>query len=113
MMCCSDKELFDKIFLLGCHRSHPPATTALLAVGIGVETVSYTHLDVYKRQSINGSLDEFTDADQVSAYAITPMEWAVGTKLILGEDNLLEPQRITTRAQAAAIFHRFIENIAQ
>ena len=42
MMCCSDKELFDKIFLLGCHRSHPPATTALLAVGIGVETFDIT-----------------------------------------------------------------------
>lgn len=42
------------------------------------------------------------------------MEWAVGTKLLLGEaDNLLLPQGITTRAQAAAIFHRFIENIAQ
>ena len=60
------------------------------------------------------ALMNLLNADQVSAYAITPMEWAVGTKLILGEDNLLEPQRITTRAQAgSAIFHRFIENIAQ
>ena len=87
---------------------------ALAATREQLATILYRYSE-YKGYdtSINGSLDEFTDADQVSAYAITPMEWAVGTKLILGEDNLLEPQRITTRAQAAAIFHRFIENIAQ
>ena len=50
MMCCSDKKLFDKIFLLGCHRSHPSATTALLAVGIGVKP------DVYKRQPLQHTI---------------------------------------------------------
>ena len=88
---------------------------ALAATREQLATILYRYSE-YKGYdtSINGSLDEFTDADQVSTYAITPMEWAVGTKLLLGEaDNLLLPQGITTRAQAAAIFHRFIENIAQ
>lgn len=71
---------------------------------------NYKGYDIRSR----GSLADFADANQVSAYAITPMEWAVGEKLIEGEANkLLAPQGITTRAQTAALFHRFIENVVQ
>ena len=40
------------------------------------------------------------------------MGWAVAAKLIQGHDNgTLEPQGNATRAQAAAVFQRFDENI--
>ena len=61
-----------------------------------------------------GSLADFTDGGQVSAYAVTPMQWAVGMKLIQGEpDARLNPLGSTTRAEAAAIFHRFMETIVK
>lgn len=80
-----------------------------------VATILYRYSE-YKGYdtSVRGSLADFADAGQVSAYAMAPMEWAVGEKLIEGEANkLLAPQGIATRAQTAALFHRFIETIVQ
>lgn len=56
----------------------------------------------------SGSLDDFADGDQVSTYARTAMEWAVGQKLLYGYENgTLGPRKTATRAEAAALFARF------
>ena len=55
-------------------------------------------------------LARFTDAAQVSDWAVGNMQWAVGTGLISGrDDGSLAPQDNTTRAEAAAILMRFLE----
>ena len=55
-------------------------------------------------------LARFTDAAQVSDWAVGNLQWAVGTGLISGrDDGSLAPQDNTTRAEAAAILMRFLE----
>ncbi len=55
-------------------------------------------------------LSQFTDAGDVSGWALGNMQWAVGTGLITGRnDGSLDPQGSTTRAEAAAILQRFLE----
>ena len=57
-----------------------------------------------------GSLSRFTDAAQISGWALGNVQWAVGVGLIKGhEDGSLDPQGNTTRAEAAAILQRFLE----
>ena len=57
-----------------------------------------------------GSLDRFTDKDKVSEWAKQPLIWAVSSGIVNGTgDNLLSPQGNATRAQIAAMLHRFIE----
>ena len=52
----------------------------------------------------------FADADEISEYAISAMNWAVGSGLIKGyEDNTVRPLNNATRAEVAAILHRFLE----
>ena len=51
-----------------------------------------------------GSLDGFSDAGSVSAYAVEPLRWAVGSGLINGMgDNRLSPGTSATRAQASKV----------
>ena len=51
-----------------------------------------------------GNLGAFRDADRVSAYAITPMRWAVGLRILNGKgDALLDPAGTATRAEIAQI----------
>jgi len=62
----------------------------------------------------NGSLERFSDTDQVSAYAKEAMAWAVGNGIVAGtQDGTLNPTGITTRAQFAVIMQRFSEKIAR
>ena len=57
-----------------------------------------------------GDLSVFTDANDVSGWARENVSWAVGAGLISGkENNLLDPQDNTTRAEATAILNRFLE----
>ena len=57
-----------------------------------------------------GILDTFKDADKITDYAKTAMQWAVGSGLVKGKSgNLLDPQGTATRAEIAAMLHRFIE----
>lgn len=52
----------------------------------------------------------FDDADDISEYAISAMSWAVGSELIKGRsEKTLCPKDTATRAECAAIFHRFFE----
>ena len=60
--------------------------------------------------TIKGNLDKFKDADKITDYAKTAMQWAVGSGLVKGKSgNLLDPQGTATRAEIAAMLHRFIE----
>ena len=56
-------------------------------------------------------LSVFPDADQISDYAITSVSWVVASEIIKGyEDGTIRPADQVTRAQAAAIFSRFMKN---
>ena len=53
----------------------------------------------------------YADALTVSEWAVPAMQWANGVGLIQGSDNNLMPKGNATRAQAAAILHRFCETV--
>ena len=60
--------------------------------------------------TVKENLDKFKDADKITDYAKTAMGWAVGSGLVKGKSgNLLDPQGTATRAEIAAMLHRFIE----
>ena len=60
--------------------------------------------------TVKGNLDKFKDADKITDYAKAAMLWAVGSGLVKGKSgNLLDPQGTATRAEIAAMLHRFIE----
>ena len=60
--------------------------------------------------TVKGDLDKFKDADKITDYAKAAMQWAVGSGLVKGKSgNLLDPQGTATRAEIAAMLHRFIE----
>ena len=60
--------------------------------------------------TVKGNLDKFKDADKVTDYAKMAMQWAVSSGLVKGKSgNLLDPQGTATRAEIAAMLHRFIE----
>ena len=74
--------------------------------------IFYRYAD-YKdyKLTVTGNLDKFEDADKITDYAKTVMQWAVGNGLIKGKaENLLDPQGTATRAEIAAMLHRFVEN---
>ena len=69
----------------------------------------------YKQYGTTASagLNGFSDAAKVSAYAKAPLSWAVAEKLVNGSEGRLLPTGNATRAQVAAILHRFVENVAK
>ena len=56
-------------------------------------------------------LDSFSDAGNVSGYASEALSWAVSEGLINGASGRLMPKGDATRAQVAAILHRFVKNV--
>lgn len=67
----------------------------------------------YKRYDITkaASLQSFSDAASVDAWASAPMKWAVAEKLITGTSSTaLSPDGTATRAQVATILMRFAAN---
>ena len=59
--------------------------------------------------TLEENLGSFADTAQLSAYAIQAMNWAVGQGLINGSGSNLVPKAQATRAQVAAIIHRYLE----
>jgi hypothetical protein len=60
-----------------------------------------------------GGFGTYGDADEVSAWAEEAMAWAVETGLLTGRTKTtLAPKGTATRAEAATILQRYIENIA-
>lgn len=65
----------------------------------------YKGLDV----SARNDLSQYTDAGEISAYAIEPMQWANAAGLLLGRTAAeLAPRGTAARAEAAALLHRFL-----
>ena len=59
----------------------------------------------------SGDLSGFTDAGEISAWAQEAMKWAVGSGLMNGKGNgIIDPKGTATRAEVAAMLHKFIEN---
>lgn len=56
------------------------------------------------------AIREFDDYESISDYAMGAMAWAVNTGLVKGDSNLLYPKGTATRAEIAAMLHRFAEN---
>ena len=50
----------------------------------------------------------YKDAQDVSSYAVSPLQWACGEGLIKGASGKLMPQNTTTRAQVATILVRYL-----
>ena len=64
--------------------------------------------------TLRADLSKFSDGDTVSAYARDALSWANGAGLVNGTgEGKLNPFGGATRAQAAAILHRFCENVAR
>ena len=65
----------------------------------------------YKGEDVSARADLSAYTDQPSAWAEETMSWAVAEGLISGVTNdQLQPQSSATRAQVAAILHRFLDN---
>ena len=55
-------------------------------------------------------IKKFKDVDKIADYAKTAMQWASGSGLVKGKSgDLLDPQGTATRAEIAAMLHRFLE----
>lgn len=62
--------------------------------------------------TVSGSLSAFTDAGSVSSWANNAMLWATQNGIITGvTSTTIDPQGTATRAQAAAMLMRFMENV--
>ena len=63
----------------------------------------------------NTNILSYTDVADLSEYAISAMQWAVGAGIIngTGDGSTLSPQGHATRAQAAVILTRYCENVAK
>ena len=59
--------------------------------------------------TLSENLTQFTDASDISAWAVSAMQWAVGQGLIQGSNSQLRPQANASRAEVATILMRFCE----
>ena len=59
--------------------------------------------------TLSENLTQFTDASNISAWAVSAMQWAVGQGLIQGSNGQLRPQANASRAEVATILMRFCE----
>ena len=69
----------------------------------------YTQYKGWSTTAASGSLKGFADAASVSSYAVDAMNWAVDEGLLKGANNKLSPKSNATRAQVAAIIHRYLK----
>lgn len=60
---------------------------------------------------IEGLNMSFDDAFDVSGYAVPAMQWACGAGVMQGANGKLLPTAEATRAQMAAMLHRFCEDV--
>lgn len=66
----------------------------------------------YRGQDVSAagttSLTGYGDAQAVSNYALPAMRWACGTGILQGANGKLNPSGLATRAQLAAMLHRYL-----
>lgn len=71
---------------------------------------------VYKGYDVSGAnkLTHYSDYSELSLYALDAMKWANAEGLINGRTTTtLAPKNNATRAEVAAIIHRFVENVVK
>jgi len=62
------------------------------------------------KPAATSSFGAYTDTSSISEYAVPAMKWAIEKGLISGyPDKTLKPKGSATRAEVAAIMHRFVE----
>lgn len=62
--------------------------------------------------ALNGVLDDFHDADRVSAWAHDALRWATGAGIVSGKNGgLLDPVGQATRAEVASMLMRFCQKV--
>ena len=66
----------------------------------------YVGLDVTESTELS-----YSDASDVSEWAVSAMQWACSAGVINGMDGTLQPQGNATRAQLAAVLYRFAEEV--
>lgn len=76
-------------------------------------TMLYRYAMMTEYEFVYADLSEFTDADEISSYAIDAFSWAVGSGIIAGVPGksglALNPRGTATRAEVAAVLVRFVE----
>jgi len=78
------------------------------AVAIIHRYAKYKDLDV----SQSADLTLYTDADDISDWALDAMKWAVAAGIIQGRTpTTIAPQGTSTRAEIAMVFKRFVEGV--
>ena len=60
------------------------------------------------KPAVSASLRSYTDASDVSAYAVDAMRWAVGCGYLKGSGAKLNPQTGANRAEVAVLLHRYL-----
>ena len=69
----------------------------------------YDASNVLTGYSASNVLAEYDDSDEISDWAMEAMEWAVANSILQGRTNsTVAPQQNASRAEAAALFMRFI-----
>lgn len=59
--------------------------------------------------SARTNLSSYSDASKISSYAVTPMQWAVASKVMVGRSaTSLAPKGTTTRAECAQLFKTYL-----
>ena len=57
-------------------------------------------------------MDRYVDRDDISDWAVTYVEWAVGVGLIRGmSDNTIDPLSYATRAQVAQVIKNLCDKV--
>ena len=89
----------------GTFRPDAPVTREQLA------SILYRYT-LYRGQDVSAgettSLTGYGDAQAVSSYALPAMRWACGTGILQGANGKLDPSGLATRAQLAAMLHRYL-----
>ena len=89
----------------GTFRPDAPVTREQLA------SILYRYT-LYRGQDVSAgettSLTGYGDAQAVSSYALPAMRWACGTGILQGANGKLNPSGLATRAQLAAMLHRYL-----
>ena len=60
------------------------------------------------RPEAKADLSKYEDADEISAYALTAMNWAVEQGIFSGDNGKLKPTANATRAEFATMLMRFL-----